>query len=446
MVKVAHDNFELQFAQNQYDQALNYLSTLKPIYGSKLPAAILADFAITYEKLGDNYTTQAHQLQNTASADSYAAEENHKAFQLANQEAALQYGRSGDYFYDHALAVTIADDNAHGNSLWQAGQNYDKAQLWNKAIDSYREFARVRSNDPRFVLAINHLGLAYQADGQYKMAYKLFEELIEKHPKSEAALASLVPMAQCMIEMGESEQAKRTLEYVLNDNKAITPEGDTYRAALIELGKLHFMLGEYLPAITKLEEAIDEKRYGNSEQSPILRYRLAEAYRLSVGDLNKTLADPMPQAKRMELQKQRIGNLDRAGVLYSQTINQFEARNAKTLTPLETTYFRNAYFYRGDCAYDLAHWDDAIKLYDLAAKKWENHPASLVALVQIVNAYCEQGAMQEAKAANDRARYQLKRIPDAAFKDPSMPMGRKHWEDWLRWSNELDLFASSKKP
>ena len=67
-------------------------------------------------------------------------------------------------------------------------------------------------------------------------------------------------------------------------------------------------------------------------------------------------------------------------------------------------------------------------------------------LVQIVNAYCEQGAMQEARAANDRARYQLKRIPDEAFSDPSMPMGRKHWEDWLRWSNELDLFASTKTP
>lgn len=446
MIKIAHDNFELQFGQDQYGQALSYLSTLKPIYGDNLPAPILVDFAVTHEKLGDVRAAEATRLQNTVPIDAYAAEENHKAYQLANQEAALQFGRSADYFYDHALAVTIADDAAHGNSLWRAGQNYDKAQLWDRAIDSYREFARVRSNDPRFVLAINHLGLAYQADGQYKIAYKLFEELIEKHPKSEAALASLVPMAQCMVEMGETAQAERTLQYVLTDNKAITPEGDVYREALITLGKLYFTNGEYLKAITRLEEAIDEKRYGNSEESPMLRYRLADAYRLSVNDLNKALGDPMPQAKRMEMQKQRTGNLERAGVLYSQAINQFEARNPKTLSPLETTFFRNAYFYRGDCSYDMGRWDDAITLYDLAARKWESHPASLVALVQIVNAYCEQGAMQEARAANDRARYQLKRIPDDAFKDPSMPMGRKHWEDWLRWSNELDLFASTRKP
>lgn len=446
MIKVAHDNFETQFGQDQYGQALSYLSTLKPLYGDNLPARILADFAITHEKLGENYTAEAFRLQNIVPVDAFASEENHKAYQLANQEAALQYGRSGDYYYDHALAVTIADDTAHGNSLWKAGQNYDKAQLWEHAIDAYREFARVRSNDPRFVLAINHLGLAYQADGQYKVAFKLFEELVENHPKSEAAIASLVPLAQCMVEMGENEQAQRTLQYVLTDNKAVTPDGDAYREALIELGKLFFTTGQYLKAITQLEEAIDEKRYGNTEQSPILRYRLAESYRLSVSDLNKALADPMPQAKRMELQKQRVHNLERAGVLYSKAINQFEARNPKTLSPLEMTFFRNAYFYRGDCAYDLTRWDDAITLYDLAAKKWESHPASLVALVQIVNAYCEQGAMQEARAANDRARYQLKRIPDEAFKDPSMPMGRKHWEDWLRWSNELDLFASTKTP
>lgn len=444
MVKVAHNNFEAQFGQDQFSQAVNYLSTLKPIYGQQLPATILADFAITYEKLGDTYRTEARRLRNTVPVDIYAEEENLKAFRLANQQAALQYSRSADYFYDHALAVTIADDQAHGNSLWRSGQNYDNAQMWNKAIDAYSEFARVRSNDSRFALAINHLGLAYQADGQYKVAFKLFEELIEKHPKSDAALNSLVPMAQCLVELGENEQAQRTLEYVLTNNQAVTPEGDSYRQALIELGKLHFMTGDYLQAITKLEEAIDEKRYGGSVESPLLRYRLADAYRLSVENINKTLVDPMPQSRRMELQKQRTFNLERATVLYSQTINQFEARNAKTLSKLETTYYRNAYFYRGDCTYDLGRWEKAITLYDLAARKWESHPASLVALVQIVNAYCEQGAMQEARAANDRARYQLKRIPDDAFKDPSMPMGRKHWEDWLKWSNELDLFASKK--
>ncbi len=73
-------------------------------------------------------------------------------------------------------------------------------------------------------------------------------------------------------------------------------------------------------------------------------------------------------------------------------------------------------------------------------KRWEDHPASLVALVQIVNAYCEMGMIDKAKVATKRARSMLKRIPDDAFNDPTLPMTREHWEDWLKWTSELDLF------
>ncbi len=442
LVDVARSHYESLFGQDQYDQALEYLSTLTPVFGEKLPARVLADFALIHEKIAVKRQAEARKLARTVPIDEIASAENIKAMRLANQEAAIEFGRSADYFYEHALAVTISDDEAHGNSLWRAGLNYDRAQMWPRAIGAYNEFVRVRASDSRFHAAVNHLGKAYQADGQNKVAAKLFKELIERHPKSEAAHRSLVPMAQCFIAMGELDQARRTLEHVLQTHDAITPQSETYRDALIELGKLHYSQSHYLQAITRLEEAIDEKRYGNTEQGASLRYRLADAYRQSVHEIDTTLVGPMSQSRRQALEKQRKSNLQRAAVLYSQSINEFESRHIESLTALEKTFYRNAYFYRGDCAYDQKNWEQAITLYDLAAKRWENHPASLVALVQIVNSYCELGATQEAKAANDRARYQLKRISDEAFNDPNLPMDRKHWEDWLRWTNELDLFAS----
>jgi len=64
----------------------------------------------------------------------------------------------------------------------------------------------------------------------------------------------------------------------------------------------------------------------------------------------------------------------------------------------------------------------------------------MVALIQIVNAYCELGRIREARVANDRARWQLNRIPDEEFDDPSLPMDRHRWQDWLRWASELKLF------
>ena len=59
--------------------------------------------------------------------------------------------------------------------------------------------------------------------------------------------------------------------------------------------------------------------------------------------------------------------------------------------------------------------------------------------MQIVNARCELGQFDEARIANRHARDQLKRLPDEAFaNDPALPMTRKQWEDWLRWTGELD--------
>ena len=34
----------------------------------------------------------------------------------------------------------------------------------------------------------------------------------------------------------------------------------------------------------------------------------------------------------------------------------------------------------------------------------------------------------------------LERMDDEAFDRPEVPMTRQHWQDWLRWTSELDLF------
>jgi tetratricopeptide (TPR) repeat protein len=126
--------------------------------------------------------------------------------------------------------------------------------------------------------------------------------------------------------------------------------------------------------------------------------------------------------------------------LFNQVVSEYEARPKAARDALDNVFLRNAYFYRADCAFDLERYEQAIALYDMAAKRYENHPASLVALIQQVNAHCELGQYQAARVANDRARFQLRRIPDEAFNDPSLPMTRSQWEDWLKWTSELNLF------
>ncbi len=88
-------------------------------------------------------------------------------------------------------------------------------------------------------------------------------------------------------------------------------------------------------------------------------------------------------------------------------------------------------FYQGDCAYDLGDFDSAITYYDDAKQKYSDEPASLVAMVQIVNAYVQRGEWAKAATANERAVQQLEKFPDSVWSKPGLPMEKKHWTRWL---------------
>ncbi|MEX0744254.1 MAG: tetratricopeptide repeat protein, partial [Phycisphaeraceae bacterium] len=324
----------------------------------------------------------------------------------------------------------------------RAARSFDRAQQWGDAIDTYAEFIQTRQQDPMRLGAINHLGKAYLADGQYNPAIDLFLELINDHPRSPEAYASLVPLARAYIGAQQHDAAERTLLTVVTDHEAISPETTEYRDALSELGRLYYRMGgddgdHYIDAIERLEEAVE--RYGHTDDSPTLRYLLADAYRKSIERLEEEIQSRQAQRDRVELQVERERRLREGQKYYNQVITELEDRAADTLTEAEHLYLRNAYFYQADCAYDRGQYESAISLYDAAARRWEEHPASLMALVQIVNAHCELGQFQEARVANERARAQLARIPDDKFDDPTLPMSRQHWEDWLRWTSEVNL-------
>ncbi len=443
LVDPIHAQFDLNVGRQDFDLALDYLSLLKPLYPVETPAPLLQEFAVTHEQIAHQRLERFEAVQQGVDPNQVGLSDGGRvdlaARRLAMQEAAAHYAKAGDFYLKHAHAVTGVDDTGFGQSLWMAATSYDKAQLWDKAIGAYAEFIKSRPNDPRQLEAINHLGLAYQSDGQYPVAADLFKQLIEEHKHTPEAYKSLVPLARCQVAMSQFDDAERVLLYVVTDHPAITPDSLQYQQALIELGKLYYQTGRFEQAIARLGEAVD--RYGQTRQGAVLRFRFADAYRLSIQEIDESLEKMLPQKKEMELRAERARRLEQAQALFSQVISEIDAVDEAKQSPLESLCLRNAFFYRADCAYDLGRYEQSISLYDLAAKRWEAHPASLVALVQIVNAYCELGKTQEARVANDRARWQLKRIPDEAFDDPNLPMTREHWQQWLRWTSELNLFG-----
>ena len=438
ITEIVTSHYDFNTAREEHDVALDYLSVLRQLHLDSLPPQLLLEFARTHQLIAIKRRFDAQALSDVALDESTKT-----AQRIAYQEASVHFGKAGDFFLQHAHRM-IHEDSLYSTSLWGAAVNYDDAQLWDQAIRVYSEFVKARPDDPRQLDARRRLGIAYLSDGQYAAAVDLFNELVEENPQSPEAYNSLVPLAKGHIALRDPDPAKRILEHVVTDHPSITPDSLEYREALIELGKVYYQQDEFESAIQYLTEAVD--RYGRNLDGPKLRFRLADAYRQSADQMAKTLQDPMARSRLEALEAERARRLDEAVTIFGMVIEELEAKHKMSLMPVETLILRNSYIYRGDCAYSLGHYEQAIAFFDQAARRWEDHPASLVALVQIVNAYCELDQLQQAKVANDRARWQLQRIPEEAFNDPSLPMTREHWEDWLRWTSELNLFASQANP
>jgi TPR repeat protein len=75
----------------------------------------------------------------------------------------------------------------------------------------------------------------------------------------------------------------------------------------------------------------------------------------------------------------------KARQLYDRVVDMFH--DTQPALEVDKMYLKLSYFYRADCIYDLGQYAEAIKLYDTAAGRYQEDPATLAAYVQIVNAY-----------------------------------------------------------
>lgn len=148
------------------------------------------------------------------------------------------------------------------------------------------------------------------------------------------------------------------------------------------------------------------------------------------------------EAARAERSAARLDRLTKARKLYDQTLDQYRVVPPKA--ELDQLYFKLAHFYRADCVYDIGQYEEAIRLYDGAALRFQDDPSALTAYVQIVNAFAALGRNGEARTASERARWLLQRMPPAAFKEAQRSMPQASWENWVKWTKAIDATADGK--
>ncbi len=380
---------------------------------------------------------------------------------------------AGDAYFTYSMAVTLADDKAAADALWHAIELYDRAGDTRTVCRALDRFSSERPESPQAPEALLRLGRGYQALGEWDKAVATFQRLQLRYEQSLAASKSLVPLAQVFVAQGPDyyARAERMLIGVLENNRQLTPQAEEFRAALFELARLYYRTERYEESIGRLDELL--KRYpppADNRQGQVLFF-MADGYRKSAtmlaagtGMAEATVEGPaeagapkvasvstaaaaqaVSDDRKEELRKTVRSRLGTAKAHFEDVIEWYRAH--EPADDLERLHLKLAFFYRADCAYDLQQYDEAVHLYDRAAFKYQDDASSLAAWVQVVNALVKQGKIEEARAANERAKHLLKRMPAEAFNSGGSGVGggggyslsRAYWESWLKWTGESGI-------
>ncbi len=348
----------------------------------------------------------------------------------------------------HAERHVVTNLSRYADSLWKSADLFDRAGDQPEAIQAFKIYAESMPSDPRHAEALFRLAESLRALGDFKAAADVYNGLIDAREGTAGADigpfadASHVPLAQAYLydeDPANDIEAEKLLIASLDGSKG-TSETQIFRDALLELAGLFDRTDRPERAIERYDEFIS--RYSDDPDSGTIVFKLADAHRRLSDTIEDSLQETLPAAERNRRIAKVTSHRNQAIERYEQTIERLGSRPKNQLGLFESIALRNAHFYLGDCAFDLGEHELAIQYYDRARDRYDSDPASLVAMVQIVNAYIQTDQLGRARTANDRAKRFYETIPDDVWNDPNLPMDRNDWERWLNSSAVLLSDAS----
>jgi tetratricopeptide (TPR) repeat protein len=420
----------LREAEDALDNEDNFQAELEVIgYEEQLETPLPADF---FARLGEAYENRAGQLDEAKPIG--PAEQARQAQEIRDFRV-----RAGDAYVAESRALTLVDDKGYGDALWHGIDLYDAAGDMQRVIAALEIFAAERPSDKLAPDALLRLGRAYQAIGMFDKAVAVFQRNQFLYPNSLAASKSAVPLAEAYMARGTTDypKAERVLLGVIEDNDLVDPGAEEFHQSLLELAKLYYHTQRYEEAIARLEEMV--QRYPTDQQLPQLTFLMADSYRQSASLLNSGVASTAAPAEAVaEALTAKRQRLTQAEQLYDRVLDLYGTTPPQT--EVDKLYQKLSTFFRADCTYDLGKYEDALKLYDQAAFRYQDDPSALAAYVQIVNCYCALGEFAEARTANERAKWILRRMPADAFKDGNLSMPKEYWDEWLKWASQTGVY------
>ncbi len=445
------ERFQDRENAGEFGQALKFVQLAEKGFAAagEVPAEVLAGLGRSYRKVAETM------LDDARASDSGRLPIDQLS-PVTQAEVKRRLLEAGAAFREHARRMVVENAGEYRRSLWSAADSFDLGGDAESAKMAFKAYVEdTPPDDPFRAEARFRLAQLFEAERDFSAAASEYAQLYQARGKSGEGVGpvadrSIVPLARCYFNdaiADNDSQGEELLAQVIS-GATFEPTSEFYREALIELGERKHKTGSNPAAIRLLDESA--RRYPDHPRANVVHFKLADACRLSAAEIDRELAQAMPQARREQLERLRHDRLTTAGEAFQRVIDGVNAKDKRQVTPVEQLARRNSAFYLGDCAFELRDYDRAIDFYDAARQRYAEDPASLVAMMQIVNCYVAQQKWDEALTANERARQQLAAMSDDVWKSPDLPIDRTHWERWLDSSTLLDArrrsSAAAKEP
>ncbi len=339
--------------------------------------------------------------------------------------------------------LSRGNEAAAASALERAAECFDEAGDTQHVIVCLQQYAREFPGQPRRSDVLLKLGQAWRSLRNDDAAVEVFDELMRSYPRWQPALAAYVPLAECLLNGGPSQEARgeALLLDIVDDRGAdslFRPDSNDYRRSVFLLAEYYIRSADraeaseapaqeiqstLMKAIARLEDAIG--MYPDDRQRPQLEFLLADAYRRSASLIR---ADEAAQADASAM-REAAKRLERALAGYESVKATLAARDEPSLSELEASSLCAAYLYIGDCLFDLGQFERATEAYREAAWRYENVPAAVSAMMQVVNCQERLGRRDEAVAALARLKWLISKMPDEAFENQPGQTSKQEWQE-----------------
>ncbi|MEO0511693.1 MAG: tetratricopeptide repeat protein [Planctomycetota bacterium] len=441
--RAAIEQADGRLASGDVSTALSYIEVLQPLFAAvdEMPTSLLRLASAAHAERGDEIVSAA-MSESTGLVDLADVDP------VTRNTAREHYLDAASLSLNLADRVVLTDDAEYADAVWQAARAFDLAGDQDAAVRMLTRFVDGFPDHPNRAEGTFRLARGHFARGEYAKAAELYSGLVSEGsdgrpagpgPSGAGLYSSLSypPLARTYLldsDPSNDANAEQLLLKVLRGGLG-GPQSSIYLDALVEVSRLYYQSGRLPEAIERLEEAVELA--ADQQRVHSLRYRLADARRREAGRIDEKLIRDVPAPERAALEVKREEHLRLAVEQYDRVREGLGSLDPRLRRPLDELFLRNSYFFVADCEYDLGDRRGALARYTTARERYPEDPASLVAMMQIFNAYVAMGEYELAGTAGARARRFYESLDPAVWDDPLLPLSREDWERWLDASYEF---------